>query len=248
MSMRALGIDLGGSGFRLGVFDTVTGALVGNFIEQQHEDVSDPARVQASMAKAIQVLEWRGPIGIGFPGVVVNDVVETAPNLGDAWIGTDFSSLHPFHEGQVSILNDADAVALGELYFGVGHQGHDKVLTLTIGTGLGTTVHENGTLVPNLEYGRLPHPTRGGLLEEHLSGRARREANLSLEQWAGRFQEGLDALERLVEPGLIVLYGGIMEHWSSIKPLLSTRAMLLPARLNRTAGPLGAAWYATHRD
>ena len=160
MNMRALGIDLGGSGFRLGVFDTVTGSLVGDFVEQGHEDVSDPAMVQASMAKTLQALEWRGPIGIGFPGVVVNDVVETAPNLGDAWVGTDFSSLHPFHEGQVSILNDADAVALGELYFGVGHQGHDKVLTLTIGTGLGTTVHENGTLVPNLEYGRLPHPAR----------------------------------------------------------------------------------------
>lgn len=87
--MRALGIDLGGSGFRLGVFDTVTGALVGDFVEQGHEDVSDPAMVQASMAKTLQALEWRGPIGIGFPGVVVNDVVETAPNLGDAWIGTD---------------------------------------------------------------------------------------------------------------------------------------------------------------
>ena len=248
MSLLALGIDLGGSGFRLGVFDTATGALLGDLVEHEHEDVNNPAMVQASMADALHGINWRGPIGIGFPGVVVNGVVETAPNLGDAWIGTDFSSLHSFHEGEVSMLNDADAVALGELYFGVGHEGHHKVLTLTIGTGLGTTVHEHGVLVPNLEYGRLPHPTRGGLLEQHLSGRARREANLSLEEWAGRFQEGLDVLEDLVEPELIILYGGILEHWSTIERLLSTRAVLLPARLSRTAGPLGAAWYATHRD
>ena len=45
----------------------------------------------------------------------------------------------------------------------------------------------------------------------------------------------------MVQPGRIVLYGGIMEHWSSIQPLLRTEAELAAAVLTETAGPLGAA-------
>jgi predicted NBD/HSP70 family sugar kinase len=96
-------------------------------------------------------------------------------------------------------------------------------------------------MIPNLEYGRLPHPRLEGCLEEHLSGAARTRHGWDLKTWALHFQEGLTYLEELVQPGRIVLYGGIMEHWSSIQPLLRTEAELVAAVLTETAGPLGAA-------
>ena len=168
----------------------------------------------------------------------------TAPNLGQDWIGVDVAQhLGAHHGGRFAMLNDADAVALAEATHGVGHGGAACVLTLTIGTGLGTTVHRDGRLVPNLEHGRLPHPTRGGHLEEHLSGRARTQENLSLEAWAERFQEGLSFLEQRIQPDRIILYGGLMEHWDEIRPLLSTQAELFP--YVETAGPLGAAMAPT---
>ena len=68
--------------------------------------------------------------------------------------------------------------------------------------------------------------------------------DLSLEAWAERFQEGLSFLEQRIQPDRIILYGGLMEHWDEICPLLSTRAELFPATLRETAGPLGAAMAA----
>ena len=240
--MNALGIDVGGSGLRIGVFHLSSGALVGELKRFAHVDSTDPDTVLSAIQDALQVIGWKGPIGVGFPGAVVDGRPLTAPNLGEAWVGVDIGArLQGFHGGQFALINDADAVAVAERQHGAGHKEDERVLTLTVGTGLGTTLHQNGTLVPNLEYGRWPHPTRSGCLEEHLSGRARRRGGWSLEAWAERFQEGLAHLEAKLEPDRIILYGGLMEHWDTIRPLLSTRAKLVAATLSETAGPLGAA-------
>ena len=240
--MNAMGIDLGGSGFRFGVFDTSSGRLIGNLRHQEHGASTGPDDVLGALKEAIEHEGWTGPIGLGFPGAVEHSKAITAPNLGQAWTEVDIAAaLHPFHGGQFAMLNDADAVALAEKNHGAGHGDHACVLTLTVGTGLGTTVHRDGTMIPNLEYGRLPHPTEDGCLEEHLSGAARSHHGWTLEVWASHFQKGLTFLEDKVKPGRIILYGGIMEHWETIHPLLSTEAELVSATLVETAGPLGAA-------
>jgi len=243
--VKAVGIDLGGSGFRIGVYDIRTGQPLEGLRSFQHRASLHPDDVLPHIGEALQDLAWSGPIGLGFPGVVVENHIQTAPNLGRAWCEVEVeSALSPFHAGQFSMLNDADAAAEGERRFGGSHGEHACVLTLTVGTGLGTTVHQNGVLVPNLEHGRLPHPTRGGVLEEHLSGRVRQVENLTLEAWSERFQEGLTFLEDRLRPDLIVVSGGITEHWSTIAPLLNSRAELVKATLGDDAGPLGAAQLA----
>ena len=240
--MNALGIDVGGSGFRIGVFNLATGTLVGELERHAHGESTEPQTVLPALRAVLKAIGWHGPIGMGFPGAVEGGRPTTAPNLGEAWVGCDIgASLQPYHDGRFALINDADAVAVAERHHGAGHGKAVRVLTLTVGTGLGTTLHENGTLVPNLEYGRWPHPTRTGCLEEHLSGRTRRVEGLTLEAWAERFQEGLAHLEAELAPDRIVLYGGLMEHWGTIHPLLSTQAELVPAALLETAGPLGAA-------
>lgn len=237
-----MGIDVGGSGFRIGVFDTVSGELIGPLHQHPHGASTGPADVLGAVREAIEGLQWNGPIGLGFPGAVEMNRAITAPNLGHEWVDVDVAKhLQAHHGGRFAMLNDADAVALAEAQHGVGHGDAACVLTLTVGTGLGTTVHQDGRLVPNLEYGRLPHPTRGGHLEEHLSGRTRTRENLSIELWAKRFQEGLSFLEQRIQPDRIILYGGLMEHWEEISPLLSAEAELMAATLRETAGPLGAA-------
>ena len=240
--MRSLGVDLGGSGFRLGVFDTSSGRLEGYLERHAHAESTEPEAVLSALEAAIDAIGWEGPIGLGFPGAINDHRPVTAPNLGEAWTRTDVKTrLEPFHKGRFAMLNDADAVAEAERIFGAGHAQAACVLTLTIGTGLGTTLHRDGAMIANLEYGRWPHPHRPGLLEEHLSGRARTLAGQSLAQWATLFQEGLSYLESRLEPDRIVLYGGIMEHWDELEPMLTTTAETVPALLKETAGPLGAA-------
>ena len=86
-----------------------------------------------------------------------------------------------------------------------------------------------------------PHPRLEGSLESHISASTRSEEGLSIGEWANRFQEGIEFLERLTEPDLIVLYGGIMEHWSEFSDLISSEAQIKPARFGTEAGALGAA-------
>ena len=178
---------------------------------------------------------------MGFPGAVEAHSPITAPNLGQAWTSTDVKArLAPFHKGRFAMLNDADAVAEAERRFGAGHADASCVLTLTVGTGLGTTLHQNGRLVPNLEYGRWPHPSRPGMLEEHLSGRARTAEGLSLEQWAVRFQEACRTSNLDFDPtGLCcTAASGALD---ALRSMLTTNAETVPAALTDTAGPLGAA-------
>jgi polyphosphate glucokinase len=245
--MLSMGIDLGGSGFRIGLFDVETGMVHGEIVTRRHQGGLHPSEVLPALREVLTSFSWKGPIGMGFPGVVEGNQIQTAPNLGSAWCSISLDEeLSPYHDGRFTLLNDADAVAIGEARFGHGHEGHACVLTLTVGTGLGTTVHRNGVLEANLEFGRLPHPTRSGVLEEHLSGRVRQEENLSIPAWCERFQEGLTFLEQLVKPSLIIVYGGIVEHWTELAPQLKTEAELVSARLLSSAGPLGAAWCAVH--
>lgn len=246
--MQALGIDLGGSGFRIGCFDVASGELQGDLVNRQHGASLHPDDVLPSLVRALESLNWEGPIGLGFPGAVEGHRILTAPNLGEAWCSVSIEeAVRPFCGGRFVMVNDADAVAEGERVFGCGHGDHARVLTLTVGTGLGTTLHINGEMMANLEYGRWPHPWRGGVLEDHLSGRTRTLEMLTIDAWCERFQEGLDLFEERLHPTLIILYGGIIEHWNLIQPRLNTRATLVPARLSTTAGPLGAAWLASQR-
>ena len=240
--MRCLGVDLGGSGFRLGVFDVGTGNLCSKWEVITHDGDTKPSSVVPRIRDSIIDIGWSGPIGVGFPGVVSNGRILTAPNLGNEWMELDFKrELENFHSGIFTMINDADAVALTEYSLGSSKNQTGTILTVTIGTGIGTTIQNDGGMVPNLEYGREPHPRLEGSLESHISASTRSEEGLSIGEWANRFQEGIEFLERLTEPDLIVLYGGIMEHWSEFSDLISGEAQIKPARFGTEAGALGAA-------
>lgn len=243
---KMLGIDLGGSGFRIGIFDCETGSLLEDFIQVDHDESHHPDVVLPKICSVLEALRWNGPIGLGFPGAVGERTLMTAPNIGKEWLdATVIETLEECCGGPVALINDADAVAVAEVKFGSGRGEQGRLLTLTIGTGLGTTIHEKGVLLPNLEYGLAPHPTRKGTLEEHISGRARTVFDLTLIQWSQRFQEGLDHLYEEFNPDRIVLYGGIMEHWDELRHLLHAPCRLLPATHAHTAGALGAAFCST---
>ena len=243
--MQSMGIDIGGSGFRMGVFDTITGTLQRELHHHQHRAPISPQTLVEQLRSSLENADWSGPLGIGFPGAVEQGRLLTAPNLGADWIGVDLrEELRSHHDGRFALVNDADAVGVAEYRMGAGQGETGTLLTLTIGTGIGTTLHHNGVMTPNLEYGRNPHPRLKGCLEEHISAAARSKHQWSVKQWAERFQEGLVYFENLVRPDCIILYGGIMEHWREISTHLSTSIPLKAAHYGETAGALGAALMA----
>jgi glucokinase len=99
-------------------------------------------------------------IGIAAAGVIDtrNGMVTTSPNL-PGWNNIPLRSLLADRYGRpASLINDADAAALGEHRFGSG-KGHNTIIVLTVGTGIGGGIIANGELFlgPNFSAAELGH-------------------------------------------------------------------------------------------
>jgi polyphosphate glucokinase len=173
--------------------------------------------------------------------VVVNGVTRTAANVDHGWIGIDARALLAKATGQeVSVVNDADAAGMAEMAFGAGKGVDSTVLMLTLGTGIGSALFIDGILVPNTEFGHIE--IRGKDAEKRASELAREEHDLSWGKWAGRVDEYLEHMERLLSPALIIIGGGISKKSDKFLPLLTgLQARVVPAGMLYDAGIVGAA-------
>ena len=239
---HVLGIDIGGSGIKGAPVDTTTGQLVAERQKLLTPQPATPEAIAKVVAQLVSAFDWSGPIGITFPGVVVDGVVRTAANVDPSWIGVDAVELFGGKTKlAATVLNDADAAGLAEMRFGAGHGVTGTVLLLTLGTGIGSALFIDGTLVPNTEFGHIQ--IRGKDAEKRASDHAREERDLSWGDWAGRVDEFLEQMEGLLWPGLIVIGGGVSRKSDKFLPLLTIRlrAKVVPAALLNDAGIVGAA-------
>jgi polyphosphate glucokinase len=238
-------LDVGGSGIKGAPVDTSTGEILS---ERRRVGTPHPATPEAIVESAADVVSgsgWTGPVGCGFPAVIKDGVAHTAANIDERAIGFDFAgALEDALGCRVRLMNDADAAGLAEARWGAARDRSGLVLVLTVGTGIGTALISNGALVPNTELG---HIELGGKdAETYASDAARKRDNLSWEEAAGRFNEYLDAIERLLWPDLIVIGGGVSKKEEKFLRHLESRAELVPAQMLNTAGLAGAALAAVY--
>ena len=97
------------------------------------------------------------------------------------------------------MANDADVQGLGDI------QGHGVEVVLTLGTGLGSALFVDGTLVPNLELGH--HPLRGNRTYEEYVGKKALE-EIGKKRWRKRVLKVLQQVEPIWNPTRIFLGGG----------------------------------------
>ncbi|GAA0989941.1 hypothetical protein GCM10009555_074870 [Acrocarpospora macrocephala] len=119
------------------------------------------------------------------------------------------------------------------------------VLVLTFGTGIGSALFTGGKLVPNTEFGHIE--IRGKDAEARASDQARAEKELSWGNWAGRVEEYLLQMERLLSPNLIIIGGGVSKKAKKFLPDVTINTPILPAMLLNEAGIVGAALAATEK-
>jgi len=241
---HALGVDIGGTGIKAAPVDLSTGKLTAERVKLDTPHPSLPDAVAAVVRELVTGFSWTGPIGITFPGVVMDGVIKTAANVDKSWIDTDARALFGQVTGQpVAVINDADAAGLAEVKFGagVGHKG--TVLLLTLGTGIGSALFIDGILVPNTEFGHIE--IRGREAEKRASEAVREEHDLSWGKWAGRVDEYLEHMEQLLSPQLFIIGGGISKKSDKFLPRLTgLRATVVPAAMLNDAGIVGAAMAA----
>ncbi len=197
---RTLTIDIGGTGIKLLPIDHEGAPLA----ERHRELTPKPSTPKAILAVITAMVAAQKPfdrVSVGFPGVVKNGVVRTAPNLGTkAWSGFDLkAAIAAATNKPVRVLNDAELQGYGVI------DGTGVEMVLTLGTGLGTALYVNGHLVPNLELGH--HPLRAGKTYEQLVSNAQLK-KVGRKRWRRRVELVVQTLERIFNYDTLHIGGG----------------------------------------
>ena len=241
--MKALGIDIGGSALKGAPVDTNTGQLLAERVRIATPDPLSPPQMAEAVAELAAQFKWRGPIGIGFPGVIEGSTIWTSANLHSKFVGCDGAKLFGKATGcPVTMINDAAAAGIAEMRLGAGRGFSGKTLLLTLGTGVGSCLAYRGVVFP-LELGHFPW--KGGKsAEKFVAASAREEKDLSWEEWGARLHEFIEVLERLIWPELIIVGGGVSSKHKKFFQFIEPRAKLVPAEFLNQAGIAGAAMFA----
>jgi polyphosphate glucokinase len=189
-----VGVDVGGSGIKAALVDLANGQATGR-IRVATPQPATPAAIASTVAGLVHQFTNGGPIGCTLPAVVTNGVVHTATNIDKAWIGADATTLLSRATGRsCTVLNDADAAGMAEARFGSARARPGRVVMVTIGTGVGTAVLNDGVLVPNAELGHIYVGRH--FADEWLSDATRIALNLSWKRWSLRLDRYLAQLHR----------------------------------------------------
>ena len=245
--MELLGIDIGGSGMKAAIVDTNTGEL----LTERHRIATPKSRTPEAMAEVAKQLvehfEWTQAVGCSFPTTIVDGKCIHSGNLSKEWLGVQVDELFekacgvPFY-----VSNDADLAGVAEMHLGAGKGENGVAIVVTIGTGIGSGMFYDGELIPNLELGKMLHKT-GKIIEFHTADSVRKKEDLSLKEWALRFDELLEYIRIVFSPSLIILGGGISKKYDQFKKHLSTDVKIKVAQFRNNAGIIGAAMYSRNR-
>ena len=238
--MEILGVDIGGSGIKGAQVNIRKGVLSTERYRIPTPHPSTPEAVMDVVAQISQHFEWKGPIGCTFPAIIKNGVAHSAANVDNSWVGVNGQALLQEKTGcPALLLNDADAAGLAEMKFGAGKGRKGVVIMLTFGTGIGSAIFIDGTLVPNTEFGHME--MSGKDAEHRAASRVRDDENLSWKKWAKRVDEFLKRMEDLFSPDLFIIGGGVSKKHDKFFPYLDVETEIVPAQLRNEAGIIGAA-------
>ncbi len=153
MGNYAIGVDIGGTTVKMGLFDTEGRLLdkweIPTVKENKGSNIlPDAAKsiVKVLAEKNIPVSEIEG-IGVDVPGAVDDngDAVNGAVNIG--WDVFNIPAvMRQYIDVPVKAANDANAAAFGEMWQG-GGKGYKDLVMVTLGTGVGGGIIVNGAIV-----------------------------------------------------------------------------------------------------
>jgi len=244
-----IGIDIGGSGIKGAVVDLTSGEFTSERVRIPTPKKSTPENCANAIARIISKLAPDAAdlhVGITVPAPVVHGRIPMIANLDQGWHNLEAETFFAEKLGRaVTLVNDADAAGIGEVYYGAAKGTPGVIVLTTLGTGIGSAVINNGQLLPNTEFGHLE--VDGHDAESRASAGVRERENLTYPQWAKRLDRYYQALERTLWPDLFVVGGGVSKNHDQFLPLLHLKTPIIPAALRNRAGIVGAAWAAANR-
>ena len=152
--MNILAIDIGGSNIKAMILNK-DGVPFSAYKKSETPSVATPANVMETIKTLVKDFTGYECISAGFPGYVKKGVIKTAPNLGtEQWRDYDLqTALSAMLKRPAKVVNDADLQGIAVV------SGKGLEMVITLGTGFGTALLEDGKLLPHLEIGQHPIKT-----------------------------------------------------------------------------------------
>ncbi len=198
-SLRTLCIDIGGTGLKAMIV-SAHGKPLSERTRIETPRPATPRAVGAALQKLLPERTLFDRVSVGFPGVVVDGVVRTAPNMHPSWAGFDLATWFLRTTGRPTrVLNDAGVQGHGVV------QGRGVEICVTLGTGFGFSLFVNGHYVPNVEFGH--HPFRKGKSYEELLGDAALKKR-GKKRWNRTLGQAIDQLQHTFNFRVLYLGGG----------------------------------------
>lgn len=205
MKPGILAIDIGGSGLKAAVLDE-RGTMRSERVRVDTPHPCPPALLVDRVVTMVRGLPAYDRISIGFPGVIRERKVLTAPNLDtELWAGFALADeLSKKFGGRPSkIVNDAEMQGLALI------RGKGLELAITLGTGVGTALFRDGEVMPHMELAH--HPLRDDKTYDEVLGNAAFEKS-GKKRWNKHLRKALKILDVLLHPDHIVIGGGNARH------------------------------------
>jgi glucokinase len=147
-----IGIDIGGTGTKFGIVDKDANVLFSDEISTKKHATVESFIDELHDALYVLIEKAGGPgrikgIGVGAPnGNFYTGTIEYAPNLPWKGIIPLAKLLEDKFKLPVSLTNDANAAAIGEMTYGAA-KGMKDFIMITLGTGVGSGIVANGQLI-----------------------------------------------------------------------------------------------------
>ena len=248
-----LAIDIGGTGLKASVLDG-SGGMVAPRVRTATTYPLPPSgdrSLLTKLGKLVAKLPEADRVSAGFPGMVRNGVVLSAPHfvtkggpgtdldptLEAAWHRFDLAGALRTMTGKAArVANDADVQGLA-VVTGTGLE-----LVVTLGTGFGTALFLDGSLMPHLEIAHQPF-RKGETYNEQLGERTRKD--IGEQRWTRRVARAVTNLDGLFFFDHLFIGGG-NAHRVDLSDLgdVASRVTLV----DNTAGILGGIklWEGHH--
>lgn len=231
-----LAIDVGGTGLTASVLDANGVKVVERVRKKTPYPCPPPVLIRALDKLTYELPSW-DRISVGFPGIVRDGRVLTAPNLStrdgpgtsrsrklvDAWARYPLAAELESRLGKPTRLcNDADMQGLAVI------TGDGLEMVITLGTGLGISLFLDGTPMPHLELALSPFGP--GSYQDRLGNKTRRRIGNA--RWSKRVARAVETFDTLLHFDRLYVGGG---NAKKLRVDLGHRSQII----DNTAGILG---------
>lgn len=232
-----LSIDVGGTGLKAALVSE-SGEMVSERVKIKTPYPCPPNVLIERLQKLTAEFTDYERVSVGFPGLVRDGRVwhvpalsratyggETDPELKALWHGFDLSAaLETVFHKPMRVANDADMQGAAV----VNGQGFEFVMTL--GTGVGTAVFNNGLLIPHMELSHA-HFRKNESFDTQLGNAARKE--IGNERWLKRVLQAIESFDKFLYFDQLHIGGGNAKYLAETS--LPEKARIV----SNTAGLLG---------